>query len=74
MDLDDEINKIAKKLDVVKLSVDKLQKTMGQSNYEEVIPENVRDANAEKVCCRLTCYREIEGLTCFPCAAPYPRD
>ncbi|KAG9018677.1 hypothetical protein FRB90_010593 [Tulasnella sp. 427] len=49
VDLEEEINKIAKKLDVVKLSVDKLQKTMGQSNYEEVIPENVRAANSEKL-------------------------
>ncbi|KAG8925287.1 hypothetical protein FRC00_004142 [Tulasnella sp. 408] len=60
VDLDEEINKIAKKLDVVNLGIDKLQKTMGQSNYEEVIPENVRAANAEKL---RTLETEIATLT-----------
>ncbi|KAG9026395.1 hypothetical protein FRB95_008882 [Tulasnella sp. JGI-2019a] len=49
VDLDDEITKIEKKLDLVRISADKLQKTMSQGNYEEVIPENVRLANTEKM-------------------------
>jgi len=49
VDLDDEIAKIEKKLEAVKLSADKLQKTMAQSSYEEVIPENVRAVNTEKM-------------------------
>ncbi|KAG8886997.1 hypothetical protein FRB98_000680 [Tulasnella sp. 332] len=49
VDLDDEIRKIQKKLDLVRLSSEKLQKTMSQGNYEEVIPGNVRLANAEKM-------------------------
>lgn len=53
VDLEDEVAKIEKKLDAVKLSADKLQKTMSQGNYEEAIPENVRVANSEKV--RMIC-------------------
>jgi len=49
VDIDEEIAKIEKKLDLVKLSADKLRKTMKQANYEEVIPENVRAANSEKM-------------------------
>lgn len=49
VDIDQEIAKISKKLEAVKLSQDKLQKTVSQANYEDVIPENVREANAEKV-------------------------
>jgi len=49
VNIDDELAKISKKLDAVKISVDKLQRTMQQSNYEEVIPENVRASNDEKM-------------------------
>jgi len=49
VDLEDEIAKIQRKLEAVSLSADKLQKTMSQGNYEEVIPENVRVANTEKM-------------------------
>lgn len=58
VDLEDEITKLQKKLDAVQLSADKLQKTMKQGNYEEVIPENVRQANSEKVC------SDLESLIC----------
>jgi len=49
VNIDDEIVKISKKLEAVRLSADKLQKIIQQSNYDEVIPENVRAANSEKM-------------------------
>jgi valyl-tRNA synthetase len=49
VDLDAEITKLTKKLDVATLSVDKLKSQMSQGNYEIAIPENIRAANAEKV-------------------------
>ncbi|KAG8907503.1 hypothetical protein FRB99_003876 [Tulasnella sp. 403] len=49
VDFDEEIAKITKKLDAAVLSAEKLQKSMSQANYEEVIPENVRTANSEKL-------------------------
>lgn len=49
MDLDAEILKCEKKLDVATLNADKLRKVEMQPEYETTVPETVRLANAEKV-------------------------
>ena len=53
VDLDAEIIKCDKKLDVARMAADKLRKTQAQPEYESTVPENVRTTNEEKV--RLYC-------------------
>ena len=50
VDLDTEIAKIDKKLDLVRLNIDKVRKLEAQPEYESTVPENVRLINEEKVC------------------------
>src|SRR6267378_5935587 len=49
VDLDNEIAKCNKKLDLVRLNLQKIIKVESQPEYEETVPLNVRDANLEKV-------------------------
>lgn len=53
MDLDNEIAKCDKKLDLVRLNLQKVVKLESQPEYEETVPANVRAANLEKVMCFL---------------------
>lgn len=50
MDLDKEINKCEKKLDLARLNLQKIVKFESQPEYEETVPANVRTANDDKVC------------------------
>ena len=50
MDLDKEINKCDKKLDLARLNLQKIVKIESQPEYEETVPANVRTANEDKVC------------------------
>ena len=50
VDLDTEIAKIDKKLDLARLNIDKVRKLEAQPEYESTVPENVRLINEEKVC------------------------
>jgi len=49
VDLDVEIAKCEKKLDVVRMNLAKVQKVEAQPDYATTVPENVRLANEEKV-------------------------
>lgn len=49
VDLDVEISKCEKKLDLARLNLNKITKIEAQADYEETIPVNVRLANEEKV-------------------------
>ena len=49
MDLEKEIAKCDKKLDLARLNLQKVDKVISQPDYESTIPENVRLANEEKV-------------------------
>ena len=55
MDLDNEIAKCDKKLDLVRLNLQKVVKLESQPEYEETVPANVRAANLEKVMFLLDC-------------------
>ncbi|CCL98448.1 uncharacterized protein FIBRA_00446 [Fibroporia radiculosa] len=59
VDLDVEIMKCQKKLDLARLSLDKIRKLEAQPNYEETIPPNVRMANEEK---RMTLETDVTTL------------
>ncbi|KAH7918790.1 hypothetical protein BV22DRAFT_1100140 [Leucogyrophana mollusca] len=48
VDLDAEISKCSKKLDLVSLNLDKIIKVISQSDYEATVPATVRAANIEK--------------------------
>ena len=48
VDLDVEISKCDKKLDVVRLALEKIVKTESQADYAQNDPENVRAADADK--------------------------
>ena len=50
MDLEKEINKCDKKLDLARLNLQKIVKIESQPEYEETVPANVRTANEDKVC------------------------
>ena len=50
VDLDVEIAKCDKKLDLAKLNLDKVLKVESQPDYEETVPATVRLQNEEKVC------------------------
>ena len=49
MDLDKEIAKCEKKLDLARLNLQKIVKIESQPGYEETVPANVRTANSDKV-------------------------
>ena len=49
MDLEKEINKCDKKLDLARLNLQKIVKIESQPEYEETVPQNVRTANDDKV-------------------------
>jgi valyl-tRNA synthetase len=49
VDLDTEISKITKKLDLANLNLQKVLKNETQPDYATTVPENVRLANTEKV-------------------------
>ncbi|KAL1742991.1 tRNA synthetases class I-domain-containing protein [Schizophyllum fasciatum] len=59
VDLDLEISKCDKKLDVVRMAHQKIVKTESQADYLQNVPENVRTANADK---RKTLEAEIATL------------
>lgn len=49
MDLDIEIAKCGKKLDLARLNLQKIVKMETQADYEDTVPANVRLANEDKV-------------------------
>ncbi|EJT98070.1 hypothetical protein DACRYDRAFT_24610 [Dacryopinax primogenitus] len=49
VDLDAEIAKAQKKLDVAELNANKVRKAQSQPDYETTIPEQVREANTERL-------------------------
>lgn len=49
VDLDIEIVKNEKKLNVAKLALDKVKKAEAVPNYEEIVPVETRDFNTERV-------------------------
>lgn len=49
VDLDAEVAKLDKKLGLAQMSAEKIRKLQEQPDYEKNLPENVREANAEKV-------------------------
>lgn len=51
VDLDVEIAKCDKKLDLARINHAKIVKTESQADYATTVPENVRLANEDKVCC-----------------------
>ncbi|KAI0051297.1 hypothetical protein FA95DRAFT_1554638 [Auriscalpium vulgare] len=59
IDLDVEIARCDKKLNLAKLSLDKVKKVEAQADYEETVPSNVRLLNEEK---RKTLEAEVETL------------
>ncbi|KDR72774.1 hypothetical protein GALMADRAFT_252030 [Galerina marginata CBS 339.88] len=59
VDLDNEISKCDKKLDLAKMNMQKVVKVESQPDYEETVPENVRLANADK---RKTLEAEVATL------------
>ncbi|KAJ3482542.1 hypothetical protein NLI96_g6905 [Meripilus lineatus] len=59
VDLDVEIAKCDKKLDLAKLNLDKVRKVESQADYEETVPANVRLINEDK---RKTLEAEVEHL------------
>lgn len=52
MDLDVEIAKCEKKLALAQMNLGKIIKTESHPDYKETVPENVRQANTDKVCLR----------------------
>lgn len=59
-----EIAKCDKKLDLAKMSLDKVLKVEAQPDYETTIPANVRLANEEKVRFVVSCVIDYPVLTC----------
>ena len=55
IDLDAEIAKSEKKLQLARLNLDKVRKVEAQSDYVETVPENVRSINEDRV----RCYHDI---------------
>lgn len=49
MDIDVEIAKCEKKLDLARLNLEKVRKIESQPEYEETVPANVQVANEDKV-------------------------
>ena len=56
VDLEKEINKCEKKLDLARLNLQKIVKIESQPEYEDTVPANVRTANDEKVRSSLSCF------------------
>lgn len=50
VDLDVEISKCDKKLDLARMNLQKVVKVEAQADYIETVPENVRQGNEDKVC------------------------
>ena len=50
MDIEKEIAKCEKKLDLARLNLQKVVKIESQPRYEETVPANVRTINDDKVC------------------------
>lgn len=65
VDLDNEISKCEKKLDLARMNVQKIVKLQSQEGYEDTVPQNVRDSNAEKVCIP-TFKSRFSNLYCVP--------
>ncbi|KAF9523002.1 tRNA synthetases class I-domain-containing protein [Crepidotus variabilis] len=59
VDLENEISKCEKKLDLSRLNLQKIVKVISQHDYETTVPENVRLANDEK---RRTIEAEVSTL------------
>jgi valyl-tRNA synthetase len=55
VDIDSEIARTEKKLDLAQLNLEKITKVEAQAEYEETVPANVRLVNEEKVCDRACC-------------------
>lgn len=49
VNLEAEVAKCNKKIDLVRLNLDKLYKLLSQSNYQTTVPEAVQLGNEEKV-------------------------
>ena len=49
MDLDVEVAKCQKKLELARLNLEKVRKVESQPEYEETVPANVRLLNEDKV-------------------------
>lgn len=49
VDLDGEIIKCQKKLDLARMNLEKVRKVEAQPGYEDTVPANVRVVNEEKV-------------------------
>ena len=49
MDLKAEVAKCDKKIDLVRLNLDKLYKVLSQADYQTAVPEAVQMSNEEKV-------------------------
>lgn len=64
VDLDAEIAKCNKKLDVARMNAEKIIKMVAVPDYETTVPENVRETNAEKVS-SFDCYSVVLLLTNF---------
>jgi len=61
IDLDAEIAKCEKKLQLARLSLDKVRKVEAQPDYVETVPDNVRSINEDRV---RVCYSNLIGQ-CF---------
>lgn len=60
IDTSKEVDKLKKKSDLLTQTVEKLQKAMGVADYENKVPEDVKNANKEKLQQSLN---EIDRLT-----------
>lgn len=60
IDTSKEVDKLKKKSDLLTQTVEKLQKAMGVADYETKVPEDVKNANKEKLQQSLN---EIDRLT-----------
>ena len=65
VDLDGEISKCDKKLDLARLSLSKIVKFESQPDYLETVPENVRFGNEEKVSVVLMWLARVPEDRCF---------
>lgn len=52
VDLDAELAKCEKKLDLARLNLQKIKKVESQPEYEDTVPPNVRLVNEDKVLCK----------------------
>ena len=62
VDLDAEIAKCEKKLQLAQLNLDKVRKVEAQADYVETVPANVRLMNEDRVCLgSMLCLRILEN-------------